>query len=174
MSLSTPILTTPSETWAFVPLAAKARATAAVSLRTTAISSSCVGKSDSKKLVNARPVRLERGIGNHVHHASVLDDVVPVRHGLRAAEILLDQQDGEALLLEPRDGASDLLHDHRREPFGGLVEQQQARAGAQYAPDRQHLLLSAGELGALAAQALPEVRKQLEDLLERKDAPRPP
>src|ERR1700694_4467992 len=124
MSLSTPILITPSEIWAFAPLAAKARATAAVSLRTTAISSSCVGKSDSKKLMYARPVRLERGVGDHVHDAAVLDDVVPVRHGLREAEILLDQQDGEALPLEPRDGASDLLHDHRREAFGGLIEQQ--------------------------------------------------
>src|ERR1700682_135475 len=119
MSLSTPILITPSEIWAFAPLAAKARATAAVSLLTTAISSSCVGKSDSKKLMYARPVRLERGVGDHVHDAAVLDE-----------------QDGEALLLERRDGASDLLHDHRREAFGGLIEQQQARAGAQYAPDR--------------------------------------
>src|SRR4030081_1763586 len=126
MSLSTPILTTPSETWAFAPLAAKARATAAVSLRTTAISSSCgVGKSDSEKLVNARPVRIERAIRKHVDDAAMLDDVVPVRHGLREAEILLDQQDSEAFLLEPRDGASNLLHDDRREAFGRLIKQQQ-------------------------------------------------
>ena len=48
-------------------------------------------------------------------------------------------------------------------PFGRLVEQQQARAGAQDAPDCQHLLLAAGELGALAAQPLLDVRKQREN-----------
>ena len=50
---------------------------------------------------------------------------------------------------------ADLLDDDRREALGRLVEQQQPRAGAQDAADRQHLLLAAGELGALAARAAP-------------------
>ena len=50
---------------------------------------------------------------------------------------------------------ADLLDDDRREPLGRLVEQQQLRAGAQDAADRQHLLLAAGQLGALAARAAP-------------------
>ena len=49
----------------------------------------------------------------------------------------------------------DLLDDDRREAFGRLVEQQEPRAGAQDAADRQHLLLAAGQLGALAARAAP-------------------
>jgi hypothetical protein len=46
-----------------------------------------------------------------------------------------------------------LLDDHRRQALGGLVEQQQRGAGAQDAPDGQHLLLAARQLGALAAAA---------------------
>src|SRR6202008_2979101 len=84
--------------------------------------------------------------------------------------ILFNQQNGKALLLERPDGAPDLLNDYRREPFGRLVEQQQPRAGAQNAPDCQHLLLAAGKLGALAAQALLQVREQREDLLDAQAA----
>ena len=107
-------------------------------------------------------------LGNHVHDAAVLDDVVAVGDRLRETEILLDQQDGEPLLLQPRDRASDLLHDHRREALGRLVEKQQARASAQDPADREHLLLAAGKLGALAPQPLLQVREQLEDLLDRR------
>src|SRR5437588_4519336 len=112
-------------------------------------------------------VGLELGIQHHVYYAPLLDDVVAVGDRLREAEILLDQQDGEALALQASDGAADLLHDHRREALGRLVEQQHARPGAQDAPDGEHLLLAPRELGALAAQALPEIGKQLVDLRER-------
>ena len=91
---------------------------------------------------------------------------MPVRDGSRETEILFDQQDREPLCLELGDGSADLLNDYRREPFGGFIEQQQPRAGAQYAPDRQHLLLAAGKLGALARQPLLQIREQREDLLE--------
>src|SRR6266545_4376254 len=47
-----------------------------------------------------------------------------------------------------------------------LVEQEKPRAGAQYAADRQHLLLAARELGALARQALFEIGEELEDAVE--------
>ena len=50
------------------------------------------------------------------------------------------------LLLQLRDGAADLLDDHRRQPLGRLVEQEQLRAGAQDPADRQHLLLAAESL----------------------------
>src|SRR6185503_5709081 len=69
--------------------------------------------------------------------------------------------------LQALDGAADVLDDDRREPLGRLVEQQQARAGAQDPRDREHLLLAAGELRALAAQALLEIGEQLEHLRER-------
>src|SRR5262249_3434825 len=102
-------------------------------------------------------------IGELFDHAAVLHNVVSVGDRRGETEILFHQQYGKALLLERPNGAADLLDDHRREPFGRLVEQQEAGAGAQDAGDRQHLLLAAGEFGALAAQALVQIRKQQEN-----------
>src|SRR4051812_26895864 len=49
-------------------------------------------------------VGLQVGIGKTVDHFAVLDDVVAVRDRRGETEILLDQKDGEALRLQPRDG----------------------------------------------------------------------
>src|SRR4051794_13255631 len=56
-------------------------------------------------------VGLQVGIGKAVDDLAVLDNVVAVRHRGGEAEILLDQQDGEALRLQPRNGVADLLDD---------------------------------------------------------------
>ena len=64
-----------------------------------------------------------------------------------------------------------LLHDDRRQALGRLVEQQQVGAGAQDAGDRQHLLLAARQLGALAAPPLLQVGKELVDLARRSCRP---
>src|SRR5688572_2685024 len=173
MSFITPILITPSETCACTPPAASARATAALILRKANIDFSFqVENSDTEILVHPAHAGFERGTGQHLYDAAVLDDVMAVGDRLREAEILLDQQDREALALQARDGAADLLHDHRREALGRLVEQQQARAGAQDARDGQHLLLAAGQLGALAAAPLEDIGEKLVDLLERQAARR--
>src|SRR5688572_23896648 len=116
------------------------------------------------QLVHAGP---EPRVRDLVDDPAALHDVVAVGHGGREAEVLLDEQDREALRLEPGDRAPDLLDDDRRQPLGRLVEQEQARAGAQDAPDGEHLLLAARQLGALAAQAIAQIREQLEDRLER-------
>src|SRR5438067_2077195 len=105
--------------------------------------------SDSEVSVDLVHARLQGRVGNHVHDAPMLDHVVAVSDRLREAEVLLDEQDGKAFLLEPPDGAADLLHDDGRKALGRLVQHQEARSGAQDAADRQHLLLAAGELGAL-------------------------
>src|SRR5215467_11510594 len=117
-------------------------------------------RSNAEVLVQLRHVRIELRVGDHVDHTPMVDDVVAVRDRRREPEILLDQQDREALALQLRDRAADLLDDHRRETFGRLVEQQQPRAGAQDAADREHLLLAAGELGSLAPKPLFQVRKE--------------
>src|SRR5215510_3829181 len=130
MSDSTPILMTRSDTCACAPIAARARPIAALSLCTADILisfGSCVScdcKLNSEILVHPSHVGLELRPGDHVHDAAVLDDVVPVGHRLGKPEILLHQQYGEALLLQARDRAADLLHDHRREALGRLVEEQ--------------------------------------------------
>src|SRR5271166_2625996 len=102
-------------------------------------------------------------VGDHVNDAPVLDYVVTVGEGRGKVEILLDQQDSEAFPLQPADHPADLLDDDRRQTLGRLVQQQQSCAGAQHPADRQHLLLATGELGALAAAALPEVREDRVD-----------
>src|SRR2546421_11316877 len=93
-------------------------------------------------------------------------DVIAVRNRRGEAEILLDEQNGKTLFLQRPDGAADLLDDDRRQAFGRLVEQQEPRSGAQDAADREHLLLAAGKLGALAAQPLLDVGKQREDAVD--------
>ena len=98
----------------------------------------------------------------------MLDDVVAVGHCCSEAEVLLHEQDGEALLAQAANGIADLLHDDGRQAFGRLVEQQQLGARAQDAGDRQHLLLAPRQLGALAGRALLEVGKQLVDLFDDK------
>jgi len=75
---------------------------------------------------------------------AVLHHVVPVGDGRGEPEVLLDEKDREALALEAADRLADLLDDDRRQPLGRLVEQEQPRAGAQDASDREHLLLAAG------------------------------
>jgi hypothetical protein len=118
-------------------------------------------------VVQLRHVGVEVRVGDHVDNAAVVHHVVPIRDSGREAEILFDEQDSESLRLQFCDRAADLLDDHRSEAFGRLVKEQEPRAGAQYAADREHLLLAAGKFRSLALQALLEVREQLEDLLDR-------
>src|SRR5437764_9856494 len=106
--------------------------------------------SDTEVVVQFLHVGAELRIGNHVDHAAVVHHVVPVGDGRRKAEVLFDEQDREALRLQLRDGPSDLLDDDRRKSLGWLVKQEQPRARPQDPADREHLLLAAGQLGALA------------------------
>src|SRR4029453_9093159 len=69
----------------------------------------CVSILHAKISVELVHVGLELRIGKTVDHLAVLDDVVAVRHGGREAEVLLDQKDSETLLLQPRNGVTDLL-----------------------------------------------------------------
>src|SRR6516165_12369513 len=96
--------------------------------------------------------------------------VVAVRNSRSEAKILLDQQNGETLLLERADGVADLLNDHRTQALGRLVEEHEAGARAQDAGDGKHLLLTAGKLRPLAGQTLLEIGKQLEDAGELEPA----
>src|SRR5258706_11260703 len=79
-------------------------------------------------------------------------------------KILLDQEDGKPFRLESRDGVADLLHDHRGEALGRLVEQQQPRPGAQNAADREHLLLAIGRILRTGARRSEEHTSELQSL----------
>ncbi len=91
---------------------------------------------------------------------------MPIGDGRGKAEILLDQKKVKPFCFKVADHVADLLDDDRGQPLGRLVEQQQPGAGAQDAADRQHLLLAARELGALAAPALQEVGEDRVDLVD--------
>src|SRR5438093_647311 len=97
---------------------------------------------------------------------SLLEDVVPGRDPSQGRHVLVDDQDRLASHLEPVHAAPDLGTNERRESFGRLVENEQARVGHQRAADREHLLLAARERAAEAARARREPRKQLEDGLD--------
>src|SRR4051794_1553766 len=174
MSLSTPILTA---SWACAAPHSKAAASAAsTDLRCITNSPFCsfpmpaTRQLNPEVLVQLFEVRVQFRVGEAFDNPAVFHDVITVRDRRGETEILLDQEDGKALLLERANGAADLLDDQRREPVGRLVEQQHTRAGAQDAPDCQHLLLSARGLGALAAQPLLEIGKQRKDFFSGEPA----
>src|SRR5260221_3426067 len=156
---------TPSEICACAaPAMVIATAAASTALR-NAIAASWLRKSDAQIGVNLAHACFERGVRDHVDDAPMLDYVVAVRHGLREAEVLLDEQDGKALPLELADGAADLLHDHRRQSLGRLVKHEEPRSRAQDAANGEHLLLAAGQPRALALQPLAQIRKQFKNLI---------
>src|SRR5262249_42647094 len=160
MSFITPILMTPSlHCWACAPPATRATAAAAANNFIPVIVSllPILGSSDAEVILHVAHARLELFARNHVDHLPVLDDVEAVRHRGGETEILLDQQNREAFFLHPADRVADLLDDDRREAFGRLVQQQHLGAGAQDAADREHLLLAARELGALALLPLLQI-----------------
>src|SRR6202166_2547297 len=188
MSVSTPTLTTPSEICAAAGPAAKmasprvraaieATVEAAVEARVRLVRAigppflrvcRCDGPqmpSDAKESMERLLAPLQPGARDHIDDAAVLDQVVAVRERSDEAEVLLDQDHGEALLLERPHDASERLHDHRGEPLGDLVEEQQARADAEDTGHGEHLLLAAGEARPLALPPLQEVREHGVDRL---------
>src|ERR1700733_7853620 len=166
-SVITPIFTTPSEICADAAPMLDASAMAATASALMGFMTFPPPGSYAEIPLQLFDARLQLGARNDVDHPAVLDDVMAIGDGRGEAKILLDQQDREAGVLQMSDDAADLLDDHGRQPLGRLVEQQQPRAGAQDAADRQHLLLAARQLGALAALALDQVGKQLVDLGDR-------
>src|SRR3546814_18831819 len=54
-------------------------------------------------------VRFEVVVQNLIDHLALLDDVVPVRHGGGEPAVLLNQYDGDSLLLQMRARTADLL-----------------------------------------------------------------
>src|SRR3981081_24441 len=120
-------------------------------------------KSNAQVIVNLVEVGLELGIGEPIDDATVLHHVIAIRDRRSEAKVLLDQEYGEALLLEHADGLADLLNDDGRQTLGGLVEEQEPGARAQDPAYGQHLLFPARKLRSLTGQAFLEVGKQLED-----------
>src|SRR5690606_13532868 len=108
----------------------------------------------------------------HVFTAATLDDLATGHHQVLVGQFggevieLLHQQDGHvAAGGELANHCADLLDHRGLDAFGGLVEDQQARAAGQGAADSQLLLLAAGEVAAAAVLHFLEHREQLVDEL---------
>src|SRR6266702_5917669 len=123
-------------------------------------------ESHAQIVVKLVEIGFELGIGEPVDDATIFHHVVVIRNRRSEAKILLDQEDGETLLLEHADGLADLLDDDRGKTLGRLVEEEEPRTRAQDAPNGEHLLLAARKLRALARQACSEIVKQLENAIE--------
>src|SRR5215208_5881106 len=168
MSVRTPIFTTLSVTFpaAGAGSAAAARAAPARSTREQRIRTRrCMDgpftgdtASDAEEAVQRLHPSGQILRRDEVDDPPVLEQVVAVGERGGEAEVLLGEDDGEAALLQPRDDLAERLDDHRREPLGDLVEEEQPRARPQDPGDREHLLLAAGEPRARAPPALGEVR----------------
>lgn len=76
-------------------------------------------QSDAQIGVQFLDVGIEFVVQDLVDDLALLDDEMAVRDGRGEPEVLFDQNDGEALLLQPRDGLADLLDDDRARPSVG-------------------------------------------------------
>src|SRR5690606_15572723 len=96
----------------------------------------------------------------------MLDHVMPVCQGGSEVEILFNQYDGQALVLEGNQDFAKLLHNHRGKPFGDFIQQEHVGSGAQDAGHGEHLLLATRQLGALAEPAFIQVGEHVVDFFQ--------
>src|SRR5450432_558667 len=178
MSVMKPIRITSPEIWACAAGTAPTRPAAATAhaaeMRLSLNMDVSSGKksvmkekvSDAEVLVQPLHACGQLGLGELLDHLAMLHDQEAVRERRRETEVLLDHDDRVAALAQVAHDLAELLHDHRGQAFGDLVEEQQARAGAQDARDGEHLLLAARQARALARGALLQVREHRIDLLD--------
>src|SRR5262252_466444 len=96
----------------------------------------------------------------------LFDDVGAVGQPRRELEILLREQNGQALPFQRGDLLAEGLHDHRRQPLRWLVEQENTRIAHQRARHREHLLLPTGEAPAAPARHLAKPGEVLVDTID--------
>src|SRR6266542_4139247 len=101
------------------------------------------------------------------HDLPLGHDVHPLRQRERRLHGLLHHQHRGAAPVDLAQDPLHLFHDHRSEPFGGLVNQEHLRVAHEGAPDRQHLLLPARQRPRALPLALAKTREELIDALER-------
>src|SRR6266545_4155467 len=95
-----------------------------------------------------------------------LDHRPALRDLERLAQVLLDEENGDARAVELRDRAHHLLDEERGQAEARLVEHEQRRLAHERPPDGAHLLLAAGEAPRDLPAPLREARERREYLLE--------
>ena len=89
------------------------------------------------------------------------------RHAQRLHDILLDEDDARAAVLDARQRRIDVAHDAWREAEADFVAEQQPRIGHQRAADGRHLLLAPRQHAAGDLAALAQSREEIVDGGER-------
>ena len=102
-----------------------------------------------------------------VAHAALLHDVDALARRQRERHVLLDQKDGDALVVQELDDVADLRDHARHQAFGRLVEQDDFRLQHHGPRDGEHLLLAARQRAAGLAAPLRQHRKEREHLVEQ-------
>src|SRR5574341_534878 len=100
------------------------------------------------------------------HDVPVLEHVPAVGDGERGLGELLDEQQREPLVPEPRQHREHLVHELRRQAQRRLVEEEQAGRRHEAARDREHLLLTAREHARRLQPPLAQDREALEVTLD--------
>ena len=96
--------------------------------------------------------------------------ISPLAAGQRLGYILFGQQHRRAARHDRSNALQHLVDQLGCEPQRRFIEQQESRAPHERASDRQHLLLTAGELPAERRAALGEHRKQLKGVVHERRA----
>src|SRR6185437_6245608 len=98
---------------------------------------------------------------------AVVDDVNTARKRQGRSKVLLHQHDRLPGSREIAASLHQIAHDDWRETLEGFVEQDNFGIANERARDRQHLLLTARQIGAAAAAPLPKAREHFIDAVER-------
>src|SRR5262245_36792076 len=105
--------------------------------------------------------------GSVVADVALLQDVDAVGEVEAEVHVLLGEQYGQTVALEPADLLLEMVDHEGSQAFGGLVEQEQVRIAHEGAGDGEHLLLASGEEAALAVDQLAQLGEEIEHAIER-------
>ncbi len=97
--------------------------------------------------------------------AAVFQHVTVMSDAQHLARVLLGDEDGRAAGIDPSDDIEDEVECLGRKPERRLVHQKATRPRHQRAPDRQHLLLAAGQKRRRLPLTFAQDRKQRKHLL---------
>jgi hypothetical protein len=98
-----------------------------------------------------------------MEHGAALQREHTIGQRQHEIEIVLDDHDAH-MAAQAIEHAEQLQRHRRRQPFEGLIEQQQPHIAGHRAGDRDHLLLSAGEIVGGDIHPLFQAREIFEDL----------
>src|SRR5215831_304289 len=118
--------------------------------------------------VGSGDLRAAEIAGNAVEGDHSLSQAIdPLGDGQHLADVLLHDDERRALRADGQQDFVEALHDERRQSQRDLVHEEQSRIRHEPAPDGEHLLLAAREIGAELTTSVPQNREETVNTLER-------